>query len=115
MLIAHARAAAMHKGYAAILLCGDPRYYQKVGFEAAEHYGIRTSENKYFAALHVCPLHEDVLQGLAGRYFEDEIYFVDEARVAVFDKQFPPKPLIADTPTQRRFEEVFAMQKDYAG
>lgn len=115
MLIDHARTAAMEKGYDAILLCGAPKYYRKVGFTEAEHYGIRTSENKYFAALHACPLHENALQGLAGRYFEDEIYSVDEAKAAIFDKQFPPKQLIADTPTQRRFKEVFAMQKDYVG
>ena len=113
MLIEHARAAAAARGYRAILLCGEPKYYLKVGFTAAEHFGIRTSENRYFAALHACPLYEDALKNAAGRYFEDEIYLVDEAEATAFDSQFPAKDLVADTPAQLRFREVFAMQKDY--
>ena len=89
MLIEHARDAATAKGYRAILLCGEPRYYTKVGFTAAEHFGIRTSANKYFAALHVCPLYADALKNVAGRYFEDAIYEVDEAAAMAFDTDFP--------------------------
>lgn len=113
MLIGHARAAAQASGHRAILLCGDPRYYTKVGFTAAEQFGIRTSENKYFAALHACPLYPDALKGVAGRYFEDEIYNVDETAAKAFDAHFPPKKRLSGTSTQRRFEEVFAMQRDY--
>ena len=113
MLIGHARAAAQASGHRAILLCGDPRYYTKVGFTAAEQFGIRTSENKYFAALHACPLYPDALKGVAGRYFEDEIYNVDETAAKAFDAHFPPKKRLSGTSTQRRFEEVFAMRRDY--
>ena len=112
-LIEHARNVATAMGYRAILLCGDPLYYTKVGFTAAEQFGIRTSGNKYMAALHVCPLYANALKNAAGRYFEDEIYNVDEAAVQAFDAQFPPKERIGGTPTQRRFLEVVAMQKDY--
>ena len=115
MLIEHACTAAREQGHRAILLCGDPLYYQKAGFTAAEDSGIRTSENKWFAALQVRPLQKDALQGLAGRYFEDETYNVNEEEAAAFDQQFPPKELVADTPMQLRFKEVCAMQKDYAG
>ncbi len=113
MLIDHARTAAAEQGYRAILLCGDPAYYSKVGFTPAEQFGIRTSENKYFAALHACPLCPDALEGAAGRYFEDDIYLVDEAAAAAFDRQFPPKERIAGTPTQQRFEQISALQRDY--
>ena len=71
MLIEHARTEACRQGYRAMLLCGDPLYYQRVGFVAAEDFGIRTSDNKYLAALQVCPLYDHALQRLAGRYFED--------------------------------------------
>lgn len=113
MLIGHARAAAREAGHRAILLCGDPLYYARVGFTAAEDFGIRTSENQYFAALHACPLYTEALAHAAGRYFEDEIYHVDEAAARAFDAQFPPKERLAGTPTQRRLEEVAAMLKDY--
>ena len=112
-LIEHARAAAKDAGYRAILLCGEPRYYAKIGFTAAERFGIRTSDNKYFAALHACPLYADALKSAAGRYFEDETYNVDETAAMAFDAGFPPKERLAGTPTQRRFEEVCAMQRDY--
>lgn len=113
MLINHARTAAAEQGHRAILLCGDPAYYSKVGFTEAEHFGIRTSENRYFAALHACPLYPDALKEAAGRYFEDDIYLVDEAAAAAFDRQFPPKERIAGTATQQRFEQISALQKDY--
>ena len=109
MLIEHARAAAKDAGHRAILLCGEPRYYTRVGFTAAERFGIRTSENKYFAALHACPLYMDALKNAAGRYFEDEIYNVDEAAARTFDALFPPKERLAGTPTQQRFKEILAI------
>ena len=115
MLTGHARTAAAEKGFRAIILCGDPGYYRKIGFTEAERYGIRTSGNKYFAALHVCPLREDAMTGLSGRYFENGIYSVDDAEAAAFDRQFTSRELIAGTPSQKRFEEVLAMQKDYPG
>ena len=113
MLIAHTRKIAAEMGYRAILLCGEPRYYSKVGFEAAEHFNIRTSEDKYFAALHVCPLYPDALAGVSGRYYEDVIYNIDSDKAKEFDKLFPRKERIEGTSSQKRFGEVLAMQKNY--
>lgn len=112
-LIGRAKEEAARLGYSAILLCGEPRYYSKVGFVAAERYGIRTAENKYSAALHASPLYEGALDSASGRYFEDEIYNVDETQVAAFDSLFPVKERIEGTPTQLRFAEVCAMQRDF--
>ena len=95
--------------------CGDPGYYLKMGFTAAERFGIRTSGNKYFAALHACPLCAGALENAAGRYFEDEAYLVDEVEAEAFDRQFPSKMRVVDTPAQRRFKEILAMQKNYVG
>ena len=83
-LIEHARNAAHDAGYRAMLLCGEPWYYQRVGFVPAESFGIRTSENRYVAALHACPLYPDALKGVCGRYFEDAIYQMEKARVLEF-------------------------------
>ena len=112
-LIDRVRATAASQGYRAVLLCGDPLYYLRVGFVAAERHDIRTADNVYLAALHVCPLHEGALRGLAGRYIEDEVYSVDEAEAEAFDRQFPPKERLAGTPSQLRFAEVCAMRRDY--
>ena len=112
-LIAHTRSVAAEMGYRAILLCGDPDYYSKAGFVAAEQFNIRTSENKYIAALHVCPLWPDALAGVTGQYYEHEIYNINIAEAEEFDRSFPKKERITGTPTQKRFEEVVAMQKEY--
>lgn len=111
MLITHTRKIATELGYRAILLCGDPEYYSKMGFVAAELFGIRTSENNYAAALQVCPLYPDALTGITGKYYEDGIYNIDPVASETFDRLFPKKERIAGTPSQRRFQEVVAMQK----
>lgn len=111
MLIVHTRTIAAQLDYRAILLCGDPEYYQKTGFVAAEKFNIRTSENKYFAALLAYPLFVGGLSGISGRYYEDEIYNVDLQKSEDFDRSFPKKERISGTPTQRRFEEILAMQR----
>lgn len=89
MLLRHAIATAAGRGFRAILLCGEPEFYAKVGFVPAKRFGIRTAQGKYFAALHARPLYAGTLKDAAGRYFEDDIYFVDEAEAAAF---FPPVP-----------------------
>lgn len=52
--------------------------------------------------------------------FVPELDFVAESgnriigsAAAVFDRQFPYKVPVSGTPSQRRFEEVSSMQKDY--
>lgn len=110
-LIAHTRRLACKMGFRAILLCGDPAYYGRQGFEAAERFGIRTADNMYAAALQACELYENALSGIKGRYIEDAVYEVDETAAAVFDRDFPAKEKISGTPSQKRFEEIVAMQK----
>lgn len=53
------------------------------------------------------------MTGITDKYYEDIIYDVNTDKAEAFDKFFPQKERIEGTPTQRRFEEVFAMQKDY--
>ena len=60
----------------------------------------------------MCPLYPDALTGITDKYYEDIIYDVNTDKAEAFDKFFPQKERIEGTPTQRRFEEVFAMQKD---
>ena len=45
------------------------------------------------------------------KYYEDGIYNIDPVASETFDRLFPKKERIADTPSQRRFQEVVAMQK----
>ena len=111
MLIERTRELAREMGSRAIFLCGDPDYYTRTGFVPAEQFGIRTSEDNYFIALHAFELYEGALATSSGRYYESPAYYVDERAATEFDKAVPPKPIFQDTPTQRRFLEIAAMQR----
>ncbi len=108
-LIEQTKDTARKMGFRAILLCGDPDYYLRQGFIPAETLGIRTADNMYMTALHVCELYDNALADAKGRYFEDTIYEIDETAATAFDKNFPHKELVTGTPMQRRFEELSAM------
>lgn len=112
-LIEYLKAQARSMGFRAILLCGDPDYYLRQGFAAAETKGIRTADDMYAAALHVCELYEGSLKGITGRYLENAVYEIDEAAAARFDTGFPPKALVAGTPSQKRFGRIAALRKRF--
>ena len=104
MMIARTKEIAKNLGFRGILLCGDPDYYTRQGFIAAEKYGIRNAENMYADALHACELYEGAFCEVHGCYFEDEIYNVNEEQAQEFDKQFPEKDIISGTAMQKKFE-----------
>ena len=114
-LIDHARKEAIRQGYAANVLCGDPLYYSRVGFEPAENFGIRTADNKYFVALQICPLQEKRPESYAGRYSDDAVYNISQEAAFEFDQQFPPKDRLENTPTQKRLLEIIEMQRPFDG
>lgn len=62
-MIEHTKMKAREMGFRAILLYGDPDYYSRHGFVAAETLGIRTADDMYAAALQVCELQEEALSG----------------------------------------------------
>lgn len=110
-LILHTRELARKMKFRAILLYGDPAYYLRQGFIAAEKLEIRTTDNMYADAMHVYELYENALSGVKGRYIEDPIYNIDESAAAEFDKNFPVKEKISGTPSQKRFNEIVLMRK----
>lgn len=107
-LITETKKIAGKMGFRSILLCGNPDYYTKQGFEAAEKYGIRNSENMFADALHVYGLYEGALNNLSGIYYENNIYQVNPDAVNEFDKSFPPKIPLSGTPSQQSFLEIAA-------
>lgn len=81
-------------GAGALVIEGNPDFYGKSGFVAASTRGIhyaaepRDAEVPYFL---LCELAPGFLAGVTGIYRDPEGYFVDEAKAARFDAQFPPK------------------------
>ena len=114
-LLLQVKREAKKMGCRALLLCGDPAYYQKQGFLPAEHFGIRTAEDEYAAALQAFVLEDGALWGAAGRYLEDEIYAVDEKQAEAFDRLFPEKEKRSGTPGQLRFGEVVKLRRKAEG
>lgn len=110
-LIDHTRNLAKCMGFRAILLCGDPDYYLRRGFVPAETLGIRTVDDMYADALHVCELYENALSDARGRYIENPVYNIDESQAIEFDKKFEPKELVVGTPSQKRFDRIVAMRR----
>ena len=112
-MIARTKKIAREMGFRGILLCGDPDYYTRQGFVAAETYGIRNAENMYADALHACELYEGAFAQAAGIYYEDEIYNVDELLVIEFDKLFPVKEEIQGIKMQKKFEIMLEKVRSY--
>lgn len=110
MLIEHTKVIAEKLGYTAILIYGDPGYYSRFGFVAAETYQIGTADNLYAVALQALELVPGALSGMSGRFFEDAVYEVDERAANVFDSEFPPKELRDDLPSQKRFLQIVSMR-----
>ncbi len=110
MLIEYTKEAAKKLGYRAILIYGDPDYYSRVGFAAAENYKIGTSDNMYAVALQTLELYPGALSGISGRFIEDEVYEIDEIAAKEFDKAFPPKALLSGLPSQVRFGQLVQMR-----
>lgn len=110
-LIEHTKCIARTMGFRALVLYGDPEYYTRHGFIAAERQGIRTADDMYAVAHQVCELYDNALEGVRGRYVEDAIYDVDAAAVAAFDTSFPHKEKISGTPSQQRFDTLVTMRK----
>lgn len=110
-LIEHTKKIAKNLGYNAIFIYGDPDYYSKTGFIAAEKYDIASSENQYVAALQCLELFPDALSGIKGRFFEDEVYILDQEASKEFDKGFPKKEIMDGLPSQLRFQELIKMHR----
>lgn len=110
-LIRHTMELASSLGHQAIIIYGDPDYYQRFGFECAEHFNIGTAWDTYATALLACELRPGALQRCPGKFFEDDVYHLDETASASFDQNFPPREKRSDLASQKRFSELVAMNR----
>ena len=85
---------AKEYGCAALCFEGNIGFYGKSGFRYASEFGIRYhdlpegADASFFLCRELIP---GYLDGITGEYAPPSGYFVDEAEVEEFDKQFPPK------------------------
>ena len=86
------KAAAL--GFGAVLFEGNIDFYGKSGFDYASRFGIRYhdlpegADASFFLCKELIP---GYLDGSTGVYQTPNGFYVDDAEVAAFDRQFPPK------------------------
>ena len=81
-------------GYGAVLFEGNILFYGKSGFDYSSKFGIRYHdlEEGADASFFLCKeLIPGYLDGITGVYQTPAGYYVDDADVEAFDKDFPPK------------------------
>ncbi|MDI6617104.1 MAG: N-acetyltransferase [Clostridiales bacterium] len=89
---------AKRLGYKAVIIFGNPDYYHRFGFINAKEYGIQTSMGNNFEAFMALELCSGGLNGISGRYYEDEVFKTGKEELEIFEKEFPHKEkCITDT------------------
>lgn len=91
MLMNYSIEKARQLGYKAVIIYGNPKYYHRFGFKDAGEYGIKTSAGDNFDVFMALELVHGGLNGILGRFYEDEVFQVDKEELEVFEKQFPYK------------------------
>ena len=85
---------AAEMGFGAVLFEGNILFYGKSGFGYASEFGIRyhdlpeDADSSFFLCRELKP---GYLDGITGVYQTPAGYYVDDANVEEFDKEFPPK------------------------
>ena len=94
ILLDHSIERAAELGFGAVLFEGNIAFYGKSGFDYAEKFGIRYhdlpegADASFFLCKELIP---GYLSGITGVYQTPPGYYVDDADVEEFDKDFPPK------------------------
>lgn len=94
ILLDYSLEKAKELGCGAVCFEGNIDFYGKSGFTQASKFGIRYhgvaegEDASFFLCKELIP---GYLDGITGEYSTPQGYFVDEAEVEVFDKEFPIK------------------------
>ena len=93
-LLDHSLEKATELGYGAVLFEGNIAFYGKSGFDYAHKFGIRyhdlpeDADSSFFLCKE---LSKGYLDGVTGVYQTPQGYYVNDADVEEFDKEFPYK------------------------
>ena len=94
LLLDYSLEKAKELGCGAVCFEGNIDFYGKSGFTTADKFGIRYhglpegEDASFFLCKELIP---GYLDGITCEYAPPQGYFVDEAEVEAFDKEFPPK------------------------
>lgn len=90
-LLRHSMEKAKDMGCGALAITGNIDFYGKSGFVVAKTKEILYADNPEADYFLIAELIEGFLNGISGIYKDPDGYFVEEAEVDEFDRQFPPK------------------------
>jgi predicted N-acetyltransferase YhbS len=97
-LIEHTITKSIEMGFNAIIIYGNPKYYERFGFKNSREYGITDMEGNYNDALMALELYPGSLENINGKFFEGEAYKIDKKELEIFENGFPYKEkLVLDT------------------
>ncbi|MBI5541150.1 MAG: N-acetyltransferase [Bacteroidia bacterium] len=89
---------AKELGNHGMILFGNPEYYHRFGFKNAQKYCITTKDNQNFEPFMALELHENGLNNIKGKFFEDNTFVTKPDELIEFEKQFPYKEkLVTET------------------
>jgi predicted N-acetyltransferase YhbS len=82
---------ARELGFKAVVIFGDPKYYQRFGFVNARNYGITTPSGEDFDAFMALELFDGAIDGITGKFYADTVFEVKDEELEVFEREFPYK------------------------
>ena len=85
---------AMKYGYGAVAVVGNPKFFEKLGFEPAENFGIyysKVSRDKPAPFFLIKELQTGFFEDTAADFEPNEVFSVSLDEVEEFDKNFEPK------------------------
>ena len=100
-LMTNSISLAKKSGFSGMILFGNPEYYHRFGFRNAIEYNITTKDGQNFEPFMALELHYNGLAGIKGRFFEDDVFEIQEEDLIEFEKKFPYKEKLV-TETQFR-------------
>jgi predicted N-acetyltransferase YhbS len=97
-IIEHTLTKSKEMGFNAVIIYGNPKYYERFGFKNSNEYKITDMEGNYNDALMALELYPNSLKNINGKFFEGEAYKIDKKELEIFEKNFPyKKKLVLDT------------------
>jgi predicted N-acetyltransferase YhbS len=97
-LIEHTIKKSREIGFKAIIIYGNPVYYERFGFKISKEYGITDTEDNYNDALMILELFPRALENINGKFCESEVYNINKIELETFENNFPYKEkLVLDT------------------
>ncbi|MDR1072272.1 MAG: N-acetyltransferase [Treponema sp.] len=90
-LIEHTIKKAKEMNFKVIIIYGNPQYYEKFGFKKTKEYRITDMEGNYNDALMVLELLPKALENINGKFYEGEVYKINNDELEAFEKGFSYK------------------------